>query len=585
MGDWLEFRRLCEIRACPLFRRNRNIGLQVYSGEALLQPHRRKSRIRNVVMRALATVALALAAQCLAQQAPTSGAVEGSVINTATGAGIPGASVTLTAPRAPRYEATSDSAGRFKIVGIAPGAYRASANKDGFAQPQVNLALSLNSPLRIEASSDPVKLDFKLAPLVIVSGRVLDPDGKPLRGATVALIPNLLGDSTTDTEGRFQFEDVRPGAYAILAGPPETAKPLETKDGTRTAMARTYYPSVTDQTLAQSVAIGSGGPSYFEIRLQTSLVQRIRGVVVGEDGKPMKNVELTLLPNRLNSKDVVGLSLRSGGRSLFAIGPRYLFVSSTEPNVISGADGRFEFGAVPPGDWWINAAVELNPGGATRQAGLTELMLGREDINVLEIRVAQPFKLNGAISLDEKDASAPNADVLRTIPFTFVNADTKVMVREGIPQSGKISIENFLPGLYKVFPEPGYSMRFFLGESEVTNQAFSITAASPPFRAVLSRWAGAIQGTVEKGEGSTVVLMPQRTDEFGIGQTILCGPGGSFQLSDVSPGEYFIAAFDRVEGMPPSSAVLSLTPLRGKSIKVSDSGVANVTLDVIAAPR
>lgn len=542
-------------------------------------------------MRVCVPLAFALIAQCPGQQAPTSGSVEGIVINGSTGAGIAGASISISGPRPPRYQATSDSSGHFKIEGITPGSYRTSATRDGFAQPQPSLGLFTMFPLVIEASSTPVKLDFKLSPLVTVTGRVLDPDGKPLKGATVAFIPNLLGGDSTDEDGRFKFEDVRPGSYTILAEPPESAKPLVAKDGSRTTMARTYYPSVTDQSLAQSVVIGNGGPSQFEIRLQTLLVQSIRGRVVDDDGKPVRDVELTLIPNRRNSDSAMGLTLRSGGRSLFAIGLRYLNPASTEINVISGADGKFEFRAVAPGDWLIHAAVELGPSGATRQAGVTELRIGREDINDLEIHAAKPFKLSGSISLSEKDSpglsekdASNSADALRTNPLTFVNADTKVLVRDGIPRSGQIAFENFLPGLYRVFPEPGYSMRFFLGESEVTNQSFSVSSSSPEFRAVLSRWAGAIQGTVEKGEGSTVVLIPQQMDDIGFGQMVVCGAGGSFQFSDVSPGGYLIAAFDHIEGVTPPSSALNLIPSRGKSIKVEDKGVANIMLDVITAP-
>jgi hypothetical protein len=94
-----------------------------------------------------------------------------------------------------------------------------------------------------------------------------------------------------------------------------------------------------------------------------------------------------------------------------------------------------------------------------------------------------------------------------------------------------------------------------------------------------------VRGIVEKGEGATVVLIPQRFDGVAIGQTAVCGAAGSFELNDVSPGDYYVAAFDHVDGMAPSTGLLSLVPSRGRSVKVEESSTANIMLPVIAVPR
>ena len=60
---------------------------------------------------------------------------------------------------------------------------------------------------------------------------------------------------------------------------------------------------------------------------------------------------------------------------------------------------------------------------------------------------------------------------------------------------------------------------------------------------------------VEKGDGATVVLIPQRVEGVSLGQTVVCGAGGSFELSEVSPGDYYIAAFDHMDGLTPSAAM------------------------------
>lgn len=104
-------------------------------------------------------------------------------------------------------------------------------------------------------------------------------------------------------------------------------------------------------------------------------------------------------------------------------------------------------------------------------------------------------------------------------------------------------------------------------------------------KVVLKTSSGTVRGTVEKGDGATVVLIPQRVEGLVLGQTVFCGAGGSFEPSDVSPGDYYIAAFDHMDDMAPSAAILSLLPARGKSVKVEEHEVANVTMSAITVPR
>jgi hypothetical protein len=70
-----------------------------------------------------------------------------------------------------------------------------------------------------------------------------------------------------------------------------------------------------------------------------------------------------------------------------------------------------------------------------------------------------------------------------------------------------------------------------------------------------------------------------------IGQTVVCGADGSFELSEVSPGDYYIAAFDHMDGMAPSAAMISLAPSRGTSVKVEERSSTDVKLSMIAMPR
>lgn len=142
-----------------------------------------------------------------------------------------------------------------------------------------------------------------------------------------------------------------------------------------------------------------------------------------------------------------------------------------------------------------------------------------------------------------------------------------------------------LPGHYKAFVKPGFSAQIFLDKDEVTGQTFPLTADGPRLMVVPKTRSGTVRGTVARGDGATVVLVPQRVEGVAFGQTVVCGAGGSFELSEVSPGDYYVAAFDRIDSRSPSAATLGLVPLRGRSVKVEERSAANVMLSVISAPQ
>jgi len=111
-------------------------------------------------MKSLTGVAvITTAALVIAQDPPPGAAVEGTVVNSATGAGIDGASVVFFGNQSNRHNAKTDAVGHFKITDMAPGNYRANVEKDGFAPPAVDLAsFLLNHGLHVAAGPDPVKV-------------------------------------------------------------------------------------------------------------------------------------------------------------------------------------------------------------------------------------------------------------------------------------------------------------------------------------------------------------------------------------------------------------------------------------------
>jgi hypothetical protein len=534
---------------------------------------------------AVLIVAGAFVAILAAQAPPPAGTVDGTVVNSVTGAGIGGASVSLSAGASARYQTTSDAVGHFKITGLSPGNYRATADKDGFASPPPELPFNLNGGLRVASDSDPVKIELKLTPLDTVRGLVLNPDGTPAVGVDVSLYPNITADNAiTDKEGRFALAEIRPGSYTLIAMPAKSTRPEEASDGTKTAIVTTYYPAAAEASLAQPIVLrGLGNLNDFEIRMQTALVHRVRGIVLDEQGKPSPGAELTLLPIPQGTPEPMGLSMRAPGRFLFALGLRPGPSGAPKATATAGGDGRFEFPAVQSGDWRINAEPVRNP----PSRGAADAFVGRVDVEDLQIHVAKPFKLSGTIEWKAEDAGNPLASNPKTSLslLTLINPDNNEFVSNGIVESGGVLFESILPGRYKILVKPGLKAQIFLGDYDVTEQAFTAGANGPRLRFAFQTWSGSVRGTVEKGDGATVVLVPQRTEGAALGQTAVCGVGGSFELTEVSPGDYYIAGFDHIEGLSPSAAMLSLVASRGTNVKVEEHSAADVMLSLIPLPQ
>lgn len=281
----------------------------------------------------------------------------------------------------------------------------------------------------------------------------------------------------------------------------------------------------------------------------------------------MRRAELIASQISAESSGVAGLAMRTGEPSTFAIGIQERPRGTAEASVITGEDGRFEFAALRTGDWRLTVETD-------EMRGAGNVLVRRGDVEDLQIRIAAPFRLTGTVEGKPED--------MRASALLLVEADGNEFVRSGFLDSGRFSFDNILPGRYRILPGAGLSAQIFLGPWKPPGKPFRSAPASR--RSVLKASAGTVRGTAEEGEGATVVLIPQRIDGIAIGQTAKCGPGGSFEPKAVSPGDYYIAAVGRIDGLWPSATNLSLVRSQGMSVKVEEGSATSVSVTVIAVP-
>jgi hypothetical protein len=476
---------------------------------------------------------LLLAAPLVAQNGAV---IEGVAFNKITKAGVPGVGIRVTG-NGKQYQARSDASGTFRIEGVADGVYTAMFDSPiGFIPPRPWEAAG--KPFNVAAGSTAVKLDVPMTPMGKLSGRVLDPDGKPAAHVPVEIF-RVHGASgsfpTTDEKGRFHEENIVPGAYRIrarpvLAGTPlakQTGKvsplPDNVPEGERWMWAPTYFPNAVEIANAQSIFIHEGDDlDGFDIRLRAAPAYRLRGAVLDHDGKAVAGASVSLLSE-------IGWGV-------------------AEAEVKSGGDGAFEFPSVRAGEWRISAEASLD---GAKWKGYAAITMPKRDFDKLTVRVNPPFQMEGTVEGLPKEGRMPLMGGL--IPLD-AQGDMNPFGME--QPNGSLRFENVYAGRYRLDQwtrVPGYYLKnILLGTADVTGRDVDLAPGSPPVHFVFVPNAARVTGLVENGAGAKVVLIDPEQSVFVPGQAIavaICDPDGHFTLESLRPGAWYAFAFATNDNM------------------------------------
>src|SRR4029450_3660917 len=130
-----------------------------------------------------------LALLMLSVQTPERASLEGIVTKAGTNEPVARASIVVTMIQGQISDvqtATTDNSGRFTVRNLAPGNHRVFALRDGFVRSEFGQrGTRPGTPVALSAGETRRNINIPLTPTGIISGRVLDTDGKPLRSAFV----------------------------------------------------------------------------------------------------------------------------------------------------------------------------------------------------------------------------------------------------------------------------------------------------------------------------------------------------------------------------------------------------------------
>ncbi|MBN2582148.1 MAG: carboxypeptidase regulatory-like domain-containing protein [Planctomycetes bacterium] len=235
-----------------------------------------------------------------------------------------------------------------------------------------------------------------------LGGRVTDPEGRPVAGATVHLLPWFTQPvAQTDADGAFTL-------------------PLGARRNDLTLVARS-----ADGKLAAAVDVTADAET-IDVRLAPALA--ISGLVLDEQGRPVAGAPLTFIP--------ISAALR-------------IPVSYAES--VTGEDGRFDVGALPADHDYRLTINHGGPGECVVALGIARTSVrqvdardGRIDAGTVTLPAAD--RSVAGVVVDAHGQPVPGVTVWSSGNSTLDAADGQPFRKAAADEAGRFRVENVCPG-------------------------------------------------------------------------------------------------------------------------------------------
>ena len=425
---------------------------------------------------------------CLAAAAQAA-TIDGRVVERQSRNPIASAEVRIRKPGAPSILADleTDGNGRFHAPDLPPGDYQIEILKPNF----------LIATVQTHAPGPSIAV--QLIHFGVVSGLVVDEQGRPTRGARVFAMPFdpslARSEAMTDENGKFRLFRLVPGQYTVAVS------------------SGTHFVSYPDDAHP-----------------------RVFAVTAGEE---FPGISFTLLPGAAFS---VSGSVRSAKASdSFGVA----LIARDRPSVSiaqmrTDAGGKFHFEGIPPGSYDVIAAGPSNAWGAREVLVNPGALFGRlpieiagQDIADLSVPVSEG---RSAVVVLADNQCSPDAEIsLLPIEDLGVRSALRAPAERNRPQT----LSNLAPGKYRaVLMNGGDCYQSGLASVDVTQGNLTEPVA------VHTTLAGSIAGKVtgaDKPSDMEVSLIAVATEGQPV-QIVYPDAEGRFTFPKLRPGPYRITA-------------------------------------------
>jgi protocatechuate 3,4-dioxygenase beta subunit len=510
---------------------------------------------------------------CLAQQPPASptspasadandqlATIAGTVLSANTGEPLKKAHVDLSQkgtesddPNKDPFSATTDAAGHFSIDKIPAGSYDLVVSRAGYLpshygqdkpdKPGATLSLATGQKI--------ADLLFRLNRMGIITGRVRDEDGDPVRGAsvlslihrTVAGKPKIepSGGDTTNDLGEYRIVDLLPGRYSIVATPPGVWS-ARGSYGKREEYVPVYYSGTTDSERASTLDVKSGdelsGIDFGFSPKPPTRTYKVRGHVLNTLTEfPDTNITVMLFPR--------GKDLSAFGTDAKQIG-------------IDPKTGNFEIKDVAPGEY-VATAFSFTAG--EMRTTTQNLDVVAADVDGVSMVLTRGIDIPVRVTFEGKSAaSAADFTVFLARDENEPTPDFGRSHGALKQRDGPLVLKSVGDGTYSidVFSrcEECYLKSAKSNGVDLLEQGIQISSGAGPasIDVVYSSNTGTVAGAVTNKDelpapGAMVVLVPdagshQKPDRY---KTSPTDQYGHFEVRGVPPGHYKAFAWEKID--------------------------------------
>lgn len=530
----------------------------------------------------LATAARSRSQTTNTAQAPLSGGgykISGTVINKVTSSPLALARISIADAKNSAKSAfviTSEN-GKFEFTGVPAGKYSLTGEKRGFVTASYDQHEEFSTAIVTGAGLDTENLTLRLAPNAVISGKVLDEAGEPVRHATISLyrddhssgvdqIRHIRG-TVTDDQGAYEIASLRPGTYfvSVNATPWYAIHPTSRGETPRfghepgpvdrsldVAYPLTFYADVTDSDDATPIPIRGGDHLQVDIHLNPVPALRLLFHVSGDREH--------------------GFAHPSFQQPVF---DSSLPVTSTGERMISR--GLLEVTGVPAGRYNIN----LNGQEAALQMNGVDLTRDGQEIDTSRAETLSSVRISAQV---QGEATLP-----QNLFVGLRSGNRNSLGMRMLDPKGEVEYQQITPGPYEVIARGSttpYSVAHMTVDgTPVTGHTLTVMpGSSPTVDVTLVGGSINVAGSVKKAGhafgGAMVVLVPKDPqndhDLFRRDQSDL---DGTFTLRGVIPGSYTILAIENgwdLEWSQPS--VITAYLKQGRKVQVSNQSGNSVKL-------
>jgi protocatechuate 3,4-dioxygenase beta subunit len=460
--------------------------------------------------------------------------------------------LSLTAPDIPQPQAISvstDADGRYEFTELPARQFTLTAQRSGYLTLRYGQRRPMEQGKVLDVQDGQIVegIDFALPRMGVISGRIVDELGEPIAGVWVAAMRSMWwqnrrqlasdsGLATTDEEGEYRIRGLMPGTYVLVARTLEKwAVDIAGRDETM-SYAPSYFPGVADLSEAVRLTVASG--------------------------QELTNTDFSVVPGR--AARIAGRALDSQGRPLRNVILAHQFPGGAGGGIVGGAgsaavapDGTFSIGAVPPGEYRLQAT-------GPQETAVMPISVNSVDLTGVALTTSAGWSLSGRITTDAGPLAGLRRNQVAIAPVLLVTSPLGMqggaVARQTINEDWTFSVTNVAgPARLRVTTPDGWAVKALIqGDRDVANQSFDMKSGETvsDVQVVLTDRVVTVNGQVVDANDrpladGTILLFAADAAKWFEGsphvRAVRPDQQGRYRIGNLLPGEYLAVALDYVE--------------------------------------